>query len=266
MDLISHTLTGVAVGTVASTFSTKDFKSRTAIVLTGGFGGALPDIDAISLWSKFDATFGKWFNLSHSGKEIYSAKFWYSHHAAMHSLLAPILFSLLVIGLVAFVKKYKSWAEIKAHFRSHKLYYLAFCFGFFFHLLEDMPTPASAWDGVALFFPSEKYIGGFGKIWWWNNYDIFLIIVVVIFFNLMLNTMRNSLYKIKTKAVVGIFCLGVMLSIYQMNTRPVDFSYTGHTSQYNHFEQQSKEIQKDILGDRLYETMVKVDNWIPLYF
>jgi len=50
MDIISHTLTGVAVGTVVATYSDQSWRSKTLIILTGGFGGALPDLDAVSLW------------------------------------------------------------------------------------------------------------------------------------------------------------------------------------------------------------------------
>ena len=52
------TLTGVAVGTVIATVSGTSWKHKSLIVFFGGLGGALPDFDAISLWSRFDATIG----------------------------------------------------------------------------------------------------------------------------------------------------------------------------------------------------------------
>ena len=106
MDILSHTLSGIAIGTVVATFSNKTWKQKASILLAGGFGGCLPDFDAISLWSKFDSTIGRLLNLTHSGNEIYFGKLWYSHHAALHSILAPIflvlLFSIVLIVFNSF--------------------------------------------------------------------------------------------------------------------------------------------------------------------
>ena len=134
------------------------------------------------------------------------------------------------------------------------------------HLLEDMPTPASVWGGVNLFFPSSSYVGGFGNIWWWNNYDLVLIIVAVILLNLLVSLGPKAYRRLKSKASVAIFTLGFLLSIYQINTRSVNFAYTGFTNDYNKMEQQSKDIQKNILGEKLYNIMESIDNKIPLYF
>jgi hypothetical protein len=47
------------------------------------------------------SSFGQWFNLSHSGRVIYGEKFWYSHHAFFHSIVASLLlafaFSFLIL-------------------------------------------------------------------------------------------------------------------------------------------------------------------------
>ncbi|GAB5556873.1 MAG: hypothetical protein SchgKO_10860 [Schleiferiaceae bacterium] len=267
MDLLSHTLTGIAVGTVFSALSKTSWKGKTAIVLAGGLGGALPDFDAISLWSGFDATIGSALGLSHSGSEIYFGKFWYSHHGAMHSLLAPLVILGMVI-LFRFWRKEKRQPSTGSTHGVPKLVYPAFFFGFFFHLLEDMPTPASVWGGVNLFFPSSDYVGGYGKIWWWNNYDLFLIILSVIFCNLLLEAIQWLGPKIKIPRGMAaiVFGLGFGLFIFQIQSRPVDFSYSGHTVNYNQYEKQSLEIQRDLLGDRLYEFMYDLDQAIPLYF
>ncbi|ANQ51741.1 metal-dependent hydrolase [Flammeovirga sp. MY04] len=266
MDIISHTLTGVAVGTVAASFSKKKWTDKLMILLAGGFGGALPDIDAISLWSKFDATFGKVFHLESTGRVIYGEKFWYSHHAVFHSLMMPIVLSLLFIVIICIIKRYSSIAEIKNHLKTQYLKYFAFCLGFIFHLFEDMPTPASVWGGVNFFFPSSNYIGGFGKIWWWNNYDLTLIILVVILFNICFNLIKNSNRTFRIKLTTTTFLMGTLLFLYQVNTRPMSFKYSGHTNKYSEFEYQSKQIQKDILGQKLYHIMEEIDNRIPLYF
>jgi inner membrane protein len=266
MDIISHTLSGVAVGTVVAAISDTSFKAKDLIILTGGFGGALPDFDAISLWSKFDSTIGAILNLQHSGKQIYFGKFWYSHHAAFHSILAPIILIFLSILTGSIFRRNFRISKIRVNILKRKYLLLAFFFGFLIHLLEDMPTPSSVWGGVNLFFPSSSYVGGFGKIWWWNNYDLVLIILGVISLNLLINLIPKIPHKLKTKGSIGVFGFGVLLSIFQINTRTTDFSYTGHTKNYNQLEAESKLIQREILGDKLFEIMTEIDNKIPLNF
>lgn len=266
MDIISHTLTGVAVGTVFATLFNGNWKKKSAIILVGGLGGALPDFDALSLWSKFDTTIGSFLGLTHTGNEIYFGKFWYSHHAAFHSILAPIILSLLMILLITIKRRDFKLNEVLTYIIQNKYSYFAFVFGFTFHLLEDMPTPASVWGGVNLFFPSSGYIGGFGNIWWWNNYDLVLIITSVIILNLLVNLLPKIQYQVKSKISIGVFVLGLTLGIYQIKTRPVDFSYTGFSVNYQKMEAQSKEIQCEILGDKWYQIMESIDNKIPLNF
>lgn len=268
MDILSHTLSGTAIGTVVAAHSGSSFRGKAAIIFFATLGGALPDLDAISYWSKFDSTIGALFGLSHSGKVIYGAKFWYSHHAALHSLSAafglPLLF--LLLKAVWLSMRQKKLSTLSTSLKKGMVSALAFALGFCMHLLEDMPTPASVWGGVNLFWPAETYVGGFGKIWWWNNYDIFLLICTVIVINLMLLSLKrwmNFRLQLTTKIVFG---LGVGIALYQMNTRPIDFSYSGHTNQYDAFETQSKQVQKDLLGKDLYEFMNSLDNAIPLNF
>ena len=266
MDIISHTLTGVAVGTVLATVSNGSFKEKGLIILAGGFGGALPDFDAISLWSRFDATLGSLLNLEHTGKQIYFGKFWYSHHAALHSILAPIVLILLsIVAGSAFRRNFKI-SKVKANVIKRKYSLIAFFFGFVFHLLEDMPTPSSVWGGVNLFFPGSSYVGGFGKIWWWNNYDLVLIILGVIILNLFINLIPKASHKLRTIGSISIFTLGLFFFLVQINTRPTDFNYSGHTTNYSQLEAESKRIQREILGERLFKIMTEIDNKIPLNF
>jgi hypothetical protein len=232
------------------------------IVAAGGFGGALPDFDAISLWSKFDVTIGSVFNLQHSGKEIYFGKLWYSHHGAMHSLLAPFCFIFLWLLPSLIWNKQFIWRRLKTNL----LGILTFLLAYSAHLIEDMITPASVWGGVNLFFPDPTYVGGFGKIWWWNNYDLVLIICSVIAVNLLLILVIDKSLRLRALSCLVAFAVGAILFVHQINNRPTDFSYEGHTAQYAQFEKQSKEIQRDILGDRLYELMEAIDSKIPLNF
>jgi len=42
-------------------FSRRGSLEKTGITSLSGFGAALPDLDAISLWSRFDSTIGKFY-------------------------------------------------------------------------------------------------------------------------------------------------------------------------------------------------------------
>ena len=134
------------------------------------------------------------------------------------------------------------------------------------HLLEDLPTPASAWGGINLFWPSTNYVGGYGKIWWWNNYDIFLVVVAVLVVNTTVLFLFQKQLRLRAMITTLVFSSGVLLSVYQMNHRPVDFAYSGSTSRYSEMERQSKELQKELLGTRLYNVMARLDRRLPFYF
>ena len=265
MDIISHTLTGIAVGTVFAPISNGNWKQKSSIILIGGLGGALPDFDAISLWSKFDTTIGSFLGLENTGHQIYFGKFWYSHHAAFHSLLAPLILVFISLLFSSLVRKQHLF-DIANQFSKKRFAISAFVIGFLFHLFEDMPTPSSVWGGVNLFFPSDNYIGGFGNIWWWNNYDLVLIIVSVLSVNLIINVIPRLHGKIKIKASISVFVFGLVLGIIQIKTRPTDFSYSGHNVDFQKLEKESKLIQKEILGESLFHIMEYIDNKIPLNF
>jgi len=269
MDILTHTLSGVAIGTVISNCSNDGFKHKLKIVLISGFAGALPDLDAISLWSGFDATIGNFFHLSHTGKEIYFAKFWYSHHTYLHSLLAGFFITGL-IGIMGYLTDNQSNDRKTINFITsiykNKFLLIGFFLGFLIHLVEDMPTPASTWGGINFFCPSKLYIGGIGAIWWWNNYDIFLIVVTVIIINLILSIIRPLVSFHLGKFAIGTFITGVIIIVFQISTRDYDFGYMGHTTKYQEFEIESKQQQKDILGDSLYQIMEDFDNKLSIYF
>lgn len=261
MDILTHTISGMAVGVTAATLMKGSVKAKAAVIIAGAVGGFLPDIDAVSLWSKFDGTFGKFFNLASSGKNIYSGKFWYSHHGFMHSLFAGLIFA-SVIALFVFIGR-RFLHFTKAAFLTPIMF---FC-GYVIHLLEDMVTPGSSWGGVRLFFPSEKYVGGFGSVWWWNNYDIFLIVLSVLVINMCLlgagRFIKNKLVRILP---IFIFILGSIFVIIQINSRNFDFSYSGYTTKYGEYEKKSLDIQKEILGVKLYSLMKKFDDNVKFYF
>ncbi|BDD08830.1 hypothetical protein FUAX_12620 [Fulvitalea axinellae] len=263
MDILTHTMTGLAVGTVAAGFSKKSWFMKSKYILAGGFAGALPDVDTVSLWSKFDKYFGPFFQLENSGKHIYSAKFWYSHHGFMHSLLAPIVL-LCILALIVAVIKIKI-PTIKQIRKTISLL-TVFVLGYWAHLLEDMPTPSASWGGVNFFWPSVEYTGGWGKIWWWNNYDVFIFISAIVVFNLLILAL-SSIMKFKAgRLCLSIFVLGVTLSVWQITNRAYDFNVASKKHGYAFCEKKSKEIQREVLGKRIYTWMVALDNKIKLNF
>jgi inner membrane protein len=269
MDILTHILSGVAIGSVVSSFSEKGFMDRVGLYAVTGFAAALPDIDAISLWSKFDNLIGRYLDLNHSGKEIYFSKLWYSHHGFLHSLLAIILIILILGSLSYLIKSRCRNFSLKALFQNFKkiqLYLISFLLGFIIHLLEDMPTPASFWGGIDFLWPSKYYIGGTGDIWWWNNYDIFLVAFSIILINTIVLT-TNRILKIDTRKItIVIILIGITLVFFQIKTRGFDFSYTGYTSKFDNYEAKSKEIQRQILGDKMYRLMDSFDKKIPFNF
>lgn len=262
MDILTHTLSGFAVGTVMASYSSGTWKTKASIILFSGLGGTLPDIDAISMWSKFDATIGRLFNLEHSGKVIYSAKLWYSHHSFMHSLLAALVFATLIGFSFWLFSKKERHSSLASVFWNRNLLLLGFVLGFVIHLLQDMITPAGPWGGVRLFFPSEVYIGGTGDIWWWNSYNLFLVVVGVLLLNSCL-LFALSWFKVKPyKYITSIFLIGFICFVWQM--KRIDFNFNGKA--YAECEQRSKEIQKGILSDGMYDKMEKLDRLLIIHF
>jgi membrane-bound metal-dependent hydrolase YbcI (DUF457 family) len=266
MDILTHTLSGIAIGTVVSGFSREGFKSKSEIIALSAIGGALPDIDAISLWSGFDKTFGNLFGLSHAGKDIYVSKFWYSHHGFFHSLLASLILA-FVIGLIFYAiqrrtTNHRLWDSLKIH----ALILTGFISGFIIHLLEDMPTPMGAWGGVRLLWPLKFYFGGTGDIWWWNNYDIFLIVAGCILINVIILIVKRDIHIDISKLTMVVFVIASVLCIIQIKTRAYDFNSPGLSNKYQRSEQKSKEIQHKILGDKGFGFMEKFDRRVPFNF
>ncbi len=266
MDILTHTFSGVAVATVVANYNQVSSFRKTKIILAGAVGGALPDIDALSMWSKFDQTIGSFFNLSHSGRVIYGSKFWYSHHAFFHSLIGSLILGTLFLSLVYLIRRRKANISLPGFTKNYSVFFIAFVLGYWAHLAGDLPTPSSVWGGIGLFWPSENYVGGYGKIWWWNNYDIFLLIL----FYIILNVLSPAISKyIRTRSrifTISTACIALALILVQINTRHYDYSYVGNSSNYAAMEKNSKEEQKRILGNRVYLYMNKLDRSLRINF
>jgi hypothetical protein len=270
LDILTHTLSGLAIGTTIAAFSQKGLGHKIRLMSIGALGGALPDIDAISLWSGFDVAIGAPLDLEASGKEIYFGKYWYSHHGFFHSITAGVLFAALTGLAVFFIKikrnNHSSSYSLFNYFKRNALFFVAFVFAFNLHLFQDTPTPSSVWGGVRLLWPSVKYVGGTGHAWWWNNYDIFLIVLGVLLFNSVLLIIKIKTQGFKRWLSLMVLSGGILLSIIQITNRPASFYYSGHTSKYYHFEAKSKEIQEQILGKRVFIIMSNFDKKLPFYF
>lgn len=269
MDILTHAISGTAVATCAVTFVSGKSLCKLKILGIGALGGVWPDIDAVSMWSKFDSVFGHMFGLSSTGRVIYGSKLWYSHHAFFHSLLAAILFGLMIFLLIYFYYRIIR-SEKKASFpifaKEYIIYPITFIAAYLAHLAGDLPTPASVWGGIAFLWPSDNYVGGFGKIWWWNNYDIFLLILFSIIANLGISVFLKKNSKRLRAATFGILCVTVFLIVIQINTRQYNYAYTRNTSRYAEMEINSKKEQERILGKRLYRYMEWFDRKMPFYF
>jgi inner membrane protein len=269
MDILTHIISGLAVGTVVSGFSKNGLKENLKLICFSGFGGAFPDFDAISLWSGFDKTFGRLFGLSNAGKTIYFSKFWYSHHGFFHSVCASLLLALCIgLGFYAIQKLFigKKNVSIADSFKGHSLLLFGFIAGYMMHLFEDMPTPSCVWDGVRILWPLKIHTGGTGDIWWWNNYDIFIIATGVLIINVLILILKRVIRVNIEKLTIVVFIIGFMLCVIQIKSRGYNFNYTGQTVNFQQYEQKSKDIQKRILGDKLYNLMVKLDKRIKVNF
>ncbi|MDH6307934.1 inner membrane protein [Dysgonomonas sp. PFB1-18] len=264
MDILTHAISGVAIASCTSTFTKPSVKGKCKILAIGLIGGILPDIDAISMWSKFDSTIGHLFNLPASGKIIYSSKYWYSHHAFFHSLLASVCIGLFILLLI-YLSNFKSNKTLPTttFIKSNVIYLITFVLAYWAHLAGDLPTPSSSWGGIAFFWPSGNYIGGYGKIWWWNNYDIFLLILLSIIINLTIPVFIREKRKYVTTIVLSLTL--ILISI-QINNREYNYNYSTSKGQYAEMEQKSKEEQKRILGNKLYSYMAWFDGKMKFYF
>lgn len=261
MDILSHTLSGIAVGTAVATFvksSRYSLKRKFYIILSGALAGAIPDIDAISLWSGFDSYIGTPLGLRHSGSDIYFGKLWYSHHGMMHSLFMGLLLPFLwwVIGGTFSRNRQKFIPRLTARWHKGKLGSLAFFLAYSVHCFQDMITPSGSWGGIRLLFPASDYFGGWNHIWWWNNYDLFLVILSVIVLNLLFQLIK----KHRRHLVCGCMIVGALIFALQISRRP------NLESIWNKNELASKQLQKEFLHPKVYSIMKDFDNSMNLNF
>ncbi len=266
MDIMTHTLSGVAFSTMIAAIAKRRLRETGLLLFCGGLGVALPDIDAISLWSGFDATIGKFLDLAHAGRDIYFSNYFYSHHNFTHSLVGAVAFSLLA-GLVFYLgfPMFSKGMGRTSFLNLGQLCVLSFFCGYMMHLLGDLPTPGCVWHGIKLFWPLPASIGGTGHLWWWNNYDIFLLIFLCCAANIGLIILYRFLKKPFLPYLPVIIFIGVSAAVFcQIAQRPMSFAYEGYTQYHVQYERQSFEIQRQILGKPIYGMMVNIDRKLKI--
>jgi len=268
MDILTHTLSGVALSTMVAAIAKRRLRETGLLIFCGGLGGAFPDIDAISLWSGFDATIGKLLNLEHTGRDIYFSNFYYSHHNFMHSFVGAVGFSMLAglcFLLVALICS-KGVGRVSL-LKFSSLCVISFFGGYVMHLLGDLPTPGCVWHGIKLFWPSSVPIGGTGHLWWWNNYDIFLLVLFCCTANIGLIVFYRFFKKNFIQYLAVIIFVSMSAAVfYQIVQRPTHFAYEGYTPYHAQYERQSLEIQKQTLGQPLFRVMVNLDRKLKMNF
>ncbi len=261
VDLLTHIFSGAAASTIIAAGAARPAR-RLGVVAAGAFGGAVPDADAVSLWSGFDATLGHLFSLGHTGREIYGGHLWYSHHGFFHSAAGAALMA-VAFGLVSYLAVCNRHTLVE-WFRMNLLVAAAFVVGYLAHLAGDLPTPAASWGGIRLMWPSHAYVGGTGAVWWWNNYDVFLLAASCAILCTLLLFIPNPIAR---RRMVGIVTtIALIAVVIQVGTRRCNYAYRGSAPDYAAMEQLSKEEQRRILGPELYRRMERLDGMIPINF
>lgn len=256
MDIASHTVSGLAAASALLPLVIRKRWHAPFILLSGALGGAWPDLDAISQWGGYDSTIGKWFGLELSGRDIYFNNLWYSHHGVTHSLFGMVCFTglFLLIMRACMPKRKRRWNWAFA---------LPFALAYFMHLLEDMPTPGSVWEGIMLWFPFRPWVGGTGDIFWWNNYDIFLLFAGCFVVNVCIAVVGTWVPRFKRwRLTLVVFGAMLVWSSAQVQRRNFNFDYV----EYNRMDYRMKhwyslEIQRQMLGESGFERMQAFDDW-----
>jgi len=270
MDALTHTLSGLAAGTAVSVFTVKErgvLRSLPA-ALAGMAGGFMPDIDAVSLWRGFDPLFSRLHGSPPSGKEIYFGKWAFSHHGAMHSILAGVFFAFLLLFVSGVVRLiYKKWKSPRRAFTASMPASIALFAGYCMHLLGDIPTPGYVWGGIRLWWPASFYTGGLGRIWWWNNYDIFLVVLSCVIVNFMLLAASAVIRRTAVKYLPLIVLLTMIAaSAMMVSGRQYTYNYTSYKKQFAELEKKSLDEQRSLLGERLFGIMAGIDKRLPFNF
>ncbi|MCI4666865.1 MAG: metal-dependent hydrolase [Bacteroidia bacterium] len=257
-------LLGLGIGTAMAAWNRSRPAQQVKLMAIGALGACFASLDEITLWSRFDDTLGTWLGLEESGVEIFMGTHWYSHQAFMHSILANVLFStLLLLGMgLVYYKILKGAPSLSSAINYVSVYALTFGLSYFVHLLGDLAAPSGPWHGIQLFFPMEVHVGGWGMTWWWNNYDLSLVLGVVLILNLALIKWIPPLKKGMRYLPACVCGFALLLISWQLSTRGYDFNKEGYATR----EKASHHIQEEILGHKIHTMMAKFDEKMPFYY
>jgi len=264
MDIVTQIVIGLCVATVVAGICYCRPAQQIKIILMGGLGSLLPEIDSLTSWEYFDQTIGAWLGFSQTGAQIYFGDSWLGHQGFFHSLLALVFFTGLFWWMASFLyaRIMRAAPNIWSAGGYLRPYFVAFALGFAFHLIADLFTPSGAWGGLRLFFPFEVRVGGWGYLWWWNNYDIFLILIGALVINIISQISFSKLSTAGRYMSLAIFSCSILLIGIQIANRDINFNEADYLSR----EKASHTLQQKMLPPGLYHTMKSFDNGMPVYF
>jgi inner membrane protein len=265
VDLITHVAAGALCGGCVA-LMIQGVRAKVAAGMSwGALGGFLPDIDAATRVPGFDESIGQALGLQ-PGAVIYVGDSWYSHHHFTHSLAAAGAAALL-LALALAVERAIFGAGAEGR-RNVRILLAPACVlgGFLLHLAGDLPTPASVWGGIQLFWPSETMVGGWGWAWWFNNYDVFLVQLAGWLLLGLASLVPRGRPVLARVLPAWVLVLVVTASAVLLRLREHDYGYSGHAADYNALEQASMTEQRRLLPAPIYEAMARLDASIPLPF
>jgi hypothetical protein len=219
-------------------------------------GALFADIDSLSVWP-----WERWLGFPlfdpDAAAQVYASHRWYAHQAFSHSLLGMFLITLSfwVASSGLHSRLFHRAPRFGSSFAYLAPYWAGWGIGYVLHLAEDLFTPAGPWGGIALAFPSDQYIGGWGWVWWWNNYDIQLILLAAFAVHALM-----IFWSPVGKKGVRLFPVFVMLLAstwigLQIHRRHYDFNRLNFTAN----EQFSHRFAQDALGENLYQAFYALD-------
>ncbi|MFH1469440.1 MAG: metal-dependent hydrolase [Pseudomonadota bacterium] len=265
MDILTHVVAG-ALGGAAVGLGLRGGRARVLSALVfGAVGGALPDLDAITRYPGFDGGLGHLLHLA-PGREIYAGALWYSHHHFTHSLVAAGGATALSAGLLG-LDRVGRGPGMEGE-RDAAIWALPLCLlaGFLLHLVGDLPTPASVWGGIQLFWPSARMVGGWGWTWWFHNYDVFLVQCAGLGGVLLASLVPRHRPILARLLPMSVLALALAASTALLASREHDYAYRGHAPDYQALEDASLEQQRRSLPASWYAAMRALSEYLPVPF
>ncbi len=265
MDIITHVVAGALAGGCAA-LMIRGARARLAGALSwGALGGFLPDIDVATRVPGFDETFGRLLGLPPGGV-IYGGSEWYSHHHFTHSLVACLVFGLLLASALGLERLI--WGATDDGRRVVRIWLAPLCMsaGFLMHLAGDLVTPASVWGGIQLLWPLDTMFGGWGWAWWFNNYDLFLVQVLGLLMLGLVSLVPRPQPITARVLPAAVLALVIGACVLLLQLRQHDYAYSGNATNYQALEAASLDEQHRLLPPGLLAAMLEIDRMVPFPF